>query len=110
MEVLRVVHYEANLGGYDPTWQGFGTPLCADEPDRHEVVRQQMVSEPFWEGFISGMEVARPEPAFPQIFKRWELMGAALQPVMRLERPPLEGLREAQDRISALMKEVLGES
>jgi multiple sugar transport system substrate-binding protein len=74
------------------------------------VVRQQMVSEPFWEGFISGMEVARPEPAFPQIFKRWELMGAALQPVMRLERPPLEGLREAQDRISALMKEVLGES
>ena len=94
------------------TWLGKALALRNVPPNPIDmmVVRQQMVTEPFWEGFIRGMDYSKPEPAFPQIFKRWELIGAALQPVMRLQRPPLEGLREAQDRVSALMNEILGES
>jgi multiple sugar transport system substrate-binding protein len=94
------------------TWLGKALALryVPTNPIDMRVVRQQMVSEPFWEGFIKAMEFATPEPAFPQIFKRWELMGAALQPVMRLQRPPLEGLRQAQHSIAALMKEILGGS
>ena len=82
------------------TWLGKALALryVPTNPIDMRVVRQQMVTEPFWEGFIRGMDYSKPEPAFPQIFKRWELIGAALQPVMRLQRPPLEGLREAQDQ------------
>jgi multiple sugar transport system substrate-binding protein len=67
--------------------------------------RQQMLSEPFWEGYVAGMDVAQPEPPYPQIFKRWEVLGATLQPVIRLQVPPLEGLREAQTRIAAILAE-----
>jgi multiple sugar transport system substrate-binding protein len=65
--------------------------------------RQQMISEPFWAGYVAGMEVAHPEPPYPQIFKRWDALGAALQPVIRLQVPPLEGLRQAQVKIAEIL-------
>jgi maltose-binding protein MalE len=65
--------------------------------------RRELHEEEFWKGFIDGMNVARPEPHFPQILSRWKLVAAALNPVMRLQWPPAQGLAEAQQRISAAL-------
>jgi hypothetical protein len=51
------------------------------------------------------MDVAQHEPPYPQIFKRWAALGTTLEPVMRLQVPALEGLREAPSRIAAVLAE-----
>lgn len=63
-------------------------------------VRDELNIHPFWRGFLDGMTVARPEPPYPDIFGRWKELGIALEPALRLEIPAVQGLREAQDRIS----------
>jgi len=66
--------------------------------------RKELHEETFWEGFIQGMDVARPEPHFPQILSRWKVVAEYLSPIMSLQVPPAQGLSEVQWRIASMLE------
>ncbi len=65
--------------------------------------RRELQSHSFWRGFIEGMNYAQPEPGYPQIFVRWKELGKALEPVLRLQISPVQGLADAQRRIQTVL-------
>lgn len=71
-------------------------------------VQDELATHPFWKGFLEGLNVARPEPSYPNIFGRWKELGAALDPVYALRIPASQGLREAQERIVRALAESTG--
>src|SRR5690606_13211316 len=72
-------------------------------------MQEELRVHPFWKGFLDGLNVARPEPSYPNIFGRWKELGIALEPVLALEIPPSQGLREAQARITRALAESIGQ-
>jgi len=76
----------------------------------HDLAMQEELGvHPFWRGFLDGLTFARPEPPYSNIFGRWKELGTALEPVLRLEIPPSQGLREAQERVTRALAEGLGQ-
>lgn len=70
--------------------------------------RRELQEHSYWKGFLAGMNVARAEPNYPQIFARWKELGAALEPVLRLQVPPVQGLTDAQRRIVTALTRGVG--
>lgn len=66
--------------------------------------RRDLHTANFWRGFVAGMNVARPEPSYPQIMNRWKELGKALEPVLQLRISPVQGVADAQRTITRVLE------
>lgn len=68
----------------------------------------EFLEDPFYAGFVAGLDVARAEPLLPQMSRRQEAIATLLGPVVMENVPVVGALEQAQRRIEQILTEARG--
>jgi len=78
-------------------------------PHDLDLLYAEMMEEPFYRGFIKSLQYARPEPNYPVMSERQQIIGEMLLPALKGEISLQEGLENMENKIVIALRKAMSE-